>query len=176
LIDDIPAALAGTGVCGTLAFVDHNVTSVRGTVLDNLTMFRDGEGIDSVGAVARQLGLEDDIHRLPRGYGTRLGEVATEPLPPALLQRIVVARAVASRPRLLILDQANSSFDHRGNTLLAQGLLSLKGKVTTILITDLSSLAAVADRIMTIVDGKFIQLDDVGAIDQSVAESSKAIK
>ncbi len=174
-IDDIPAALAGTGVCGTLAFVDHNVTSVRGTVLDNLTMFRDGEGIDSVGAVARQMGLEDDIHRLPRGYETRLGEVATEPLPPALLQRIVVARAIASRPRLLILDQANSSFDYRGNTMLAQGLLSLKGKVTTILITNLSLLTAVADRIMTIVDGKFVQLDEVRPIDQSAAGSGKAI-
>lgn len=176
LIDDIPAALARTGVCGTLAFVDHHVAPVRGTVLNNLTMFRDGEGIDSAGAVARLMGLEDDIHRLPRGYETRLGEAATEALPPGLLQRIVVARAVASRPRLLILDQANSSFDHRGDKMLAQSLLSLKGKVTTILITNRPSLSAVADRIITIVGGKFVQLGETGPNDQAAEESAKAIK
>jgi ATP-binding cassette subfamily C protein LapB len=175
LIDDIPAALAATGVCGTLAFVDHHVTSVRGTVLNNLTMFRDGEGIDSAGAVARLMGLEDDIHRLPRGYETRLGETATEALPPGLMQRIGVARAVASRPRLLILDQANSSCDYRGDKMLAQGLLSLKGKITTILITNRPSLAAVADRIVAIVDGKFVQREEKGPIDQTAAESAKAI-
>jgi ATP-binding cassette subfamily C protein LapB len=175
LIDDIPAALAGTGVCGTVAFVDHHVASVRGTVLNNLTMFRDGEGIDSAGAVARMMGLEDDIHRLPRGYLTRLGEAATEALPPGLMQRIMVARAVASRPRLLILDQPNNSFDHRGDQMLAQGILALKGKVTTILITNHPSLVAVVDRIVTIADGKFVQLEENGPGAQPAADSAKAI-
>jgi ATP-binding cassette subfamily C protein LapB len=123
-------------------------------------MFRDGEGIESAEAVARLMGLEDDIHRLPRGYDTRLGEVATEVLPPGLIQRIVVARAVASHPRLLIIDQANSSFDQRGDQMLAQGLSSLKGEVTTILITNQPSLIAVADRVVAIARGKFVELED----------------
>jgi ATP-binding cassette subfamily C protein LapB len=160
LIDDVPAALAETGISGTLAFVDHHVTTIRGTVLNNLTMFRDGEGIESVEAVARLMGLDDDINQLARGYDTRLGEAATETLPPGLMQRIVVARAVASRPRLLIIDQANSSFDQRGDRMLAQGLSSLKGNVTTMLITNQPSLIAVADRIVAISHGKFVEIND----------------
>jgi ATP-binding cassette subfamily C protein LapB len=160
LIDDVPAAVADTGACGQLAFVDHHVASVRGSVLNNITMFREGEGIDAAGSAARIMGLEDDIKRLPRGYETRLGDSATETLPPGLMQRIVVARAVASRPRLLVLDQANSSFDQRGDQLLAQGLHALRGKVTVLLITNEPSLVAIADRLVKIADGKFVELPD----------------
>ena len=175
LIDDIPAPLARTGVCGTVAFVDHHVASVRGTILDNLTMFRDGEGIESAEAVARLMGLDDDIHRLPRGYETRLGDTATEALPPGLLQRIVVARAVASRPRLLVLDHPNNSFDHRGDQMLHQGLLALKGKITVILVTNHKSLISVADRILTIGDGKYVTLEETRPSRRPAADSAKAI-
>jgi ATP-binding cassette subfamily C protein LapB len=160
LIDDIPAVMAGTGICGTLALVDHHVASIRGTVLNNLTMFRDGEGIETAEAVANLMGLQDDIHRLPRGYDTRLGEAATEGLPPGLMQRIVVARAVASRPRLIVIDQANSSFDQRGDRMLARGISSLKGSITIILITNQPSLIAIADRVVMIDGGKFVEIND----------------
>jgi ATP-binding cassette subfamily C protein LapB len=159
-IDDIPAAMAGTGLCGTLALVDHHVATIRGTILNNLTMFRDGEGIETAEAVANLMGLEDDIHRLPRGYDTRLGEAATEALPPGLMQRIVVARAVASRPRLIVIDQANSSFDQRGDRMLARGFSALKGSTTIILITNQPSLIAVADRVVVIDRGKFVEIND----------------
>jgi ABC-type protease/lipase transport system fused ATPase/permease subunit len=86
------------------------------------------------------------------------------------MQRIVVARAVASRPRLLVVDQANSSFDQRGDQMLARGFSSLKGNVTTILITNQPSLIAVADRIVAITRGKFVEIND-----RPGASSAKAI-
>ena len=175
LIDDTPAAQAGAGACGTLAMVDHQVASIRGTVLNNLTMFRDGEGVDAARAAARLIGLEDDINRLPRGYETRLGDAAAEALPPGLLQRIVIARAIASQPRLLILDEANSSFDYRSDQMLARGLLTLKQQVTIIIITNRPSFAAIADRIVTIVDGKFVQLEVAQPKIELVVKSAEAI-
>ena len=175
LIDGTPAAQAGTGACGALAMVDHQVASIRGTVLNNLTMYRDGEGVDAARRAACLIGLEDDINRLPRGYETRLGEGATEALPPGLLQRIVIARAIASQPRLLILDEANSSFDYRSDQMLARALLTLKQQVTIIIITNRPSFAAIADRIVTIVDGKFLQLEVAQAKIESVAKSAEAV-
>ena len=174
-IDDTPAAQAGTGASGILAMVDHQVASIRGTVFNNLTMYRDGEGVDAARAAARLIGLEDDINLLPRGYETRLGDAATEALPPGLLQRIVIARAIASQPRLLILDEANSSFDYRSDQMLARGLLTLKKQVTIIIITNRPSFAAIADRIVTIVDGKFVQLGVAPPKIESVAASAEAI-
>ena len=173
LIDDTPAVLAGTGLCGNLALVDHRAASIRGTIIDNLTMF--GEGKDTAQSVARLIGLEDDICSLPRGYETRLGEAATESVPPGLLQRIVIARAIAGQPRLLVLDEANSSFDYRSDQLLGHGLLSLRGKVTIFLITNRPSFAAIADRVITIEGGKFVQLGKRGSIAQSVALPERVI-
>ena len=139
--------------------VDHQNATVRGSVLNNLTLFRDAERLEAARAAARVIGLEGDINRLPRGYDTRLGEAATETLPAGLLQRIAIARAIASRPRLLILDEANGSFDYASDLALGKGLLSLKGEITMVLITNRPSFAAIADRLFTLVDGKFCQLE-----------------
>ena len=144
---------------GSVAVVDTEMPTVRGSVLNNLTLFRDTEQLETARAAARVIGLEGDINRLPRGYDTRLGEAATETLPVGLLQRIAIARAIAGNPRLLILDEANNSFDHGSDLALSQGLVSLKGKITIVLITNRPSFAAIADRQFTLVDGKFCQLE-----------------
>jgi ATP-binding cassette subfamily C protein LapB len=142
-----------------VAVVDHRNATVRGSVLNNLTLFRDTEQLEVARAAARAIGLEDDINRLPRGYDTSLGEAATETLPVGVLQRIAIARAIAGKPRLLILDEANSSFDHGSETALGRGLVSLKGSLTIVLITNRPSFCAIADRQFTLADGKFCQLE-----------------
>ena len=138
--------------------VDHRNATIRGTVLNNLTLYRDAERLDAAREAARVIGLEAEINRLPRGYYTRVGDAAAETLPVGLLQRIAIARAIAGAPSLLILDEANGSFDYASDQALARGLLSLKGKTTVVLITNRPSFASVADRVFTLVDGKFCQL------------------
>ncbi|KAB2916672.1 MAG: ATP-binding cassette domain-containing protein [Hyphomicrobiaceae bacterium] len=155
---------------GSVAVVDHRNATIRGTVLNNLTLFRDAERLEEARAAARMIGLEAEINRLPRGYYTRVGEAASETLPVGLLQRIAIARAIAGAPRLLILDEANSSFDYASDQALGKGLLSLKGKITVVVITNRPSFAAVADRLFTLMDGEFCQLE------QPSARTNAAIK
>ena len=159
LVDGIAASMAATSMRGSVAVVDQRNATVRGSVLSNLTLFRDTERLEPARAAARAIGLEGDINRLPRGYDTRLGEGATETLSVGLLQRIAIARAIAGKPRLLILDEANSSLDHGSDLALGHGLVSLKGKITIVLITNRPSFAAIADRQFTLIDGKFCQLE-----------------
>ena len=159
LVDGIAASTMVASKRGFVAVVDHRNAAVRGSVLNNLTLFRNTEQREAARTAARLIGLEDDINRLPRGYDTRLGEAATETLPIGLLQRIAIARAIAGNPRLLILDEANNSFDHGSDLALGHGLVSLKGKITIVLITNRPSFAAIADRQFTLVDGKFCQLE-----------------
>jgi ATP-binding cassette subfamily C protein LapB len=157
LVDGVPASTSERGrAC--VAFVDHQNAVVRGSVLNNLTLFRPEE-IDTARAAARIIGLEADINRLPRGYDTRLGEGATETLPGGFLQRVAVARAIASHPRLLILDEVNGSFDYASDQALGKGLRALKSRATIILITNRPSFAAIADRKLTLINGRFSQLD-----------------
>jgi ATP-binding cassette, subfamily C, bacterial LapB len=157
-IDRVAASMGEARLRGAVAVVNHQNATVRGTVLNNLTMFRDVERLEAAREAARVIGLEKSINRLPRGYDTRLGDAASETLPAGLLQRIAIARAIASSPRLLILDEANTAFDYESDLALANGLLSLKGQITIVLITSRPSSAAIADRVFTLVDGKFCQV------------------
>src|SRR5215469_5075838 len=159
LIDGLAPSAVLARRRGSILVVDHRNAAIRGSILSNLTLFRDAEQLAAACAAARMIGLEDDINRLPRGYDTRLGEAATETLPAALLQRIAIARAIAGHPQLLILDEANSSFDYGSDLALANGLVSLKGKITMMVITNRPSFAAIADRHFTLVGGKFRQLE-----------------
>jgi ATP-binding cassette subfamily C protein LapB len=61
-----------------VAVVDHRNAVVRGSVLDNLTLFGDADHLEVARQAARTIGLEADIDLLPRGYDTRLGEAASE--------------------------------------------------------------------------------------------------
>ena len=142
-----------------VAVVDHRNPAVRGSVLDNLTLFGDADQFDTARKAARAIGLEADIDLLPRGYDTRLGEAASEALPAGLLQRIAIARAIAGRPRLLILDEANNSLDHASEAALGTGLGAYRDDMTIVLITNRPSFAAIADRVFTLADGKFCELD-----------------
>jgi ATP-binding cassette, subfamily C, bacterial LapB len=158
LVDGLAASIAEAQTCGSVALVEHQNATIRGSVLDNLTLFRP-EQIAAARAAARMLDLEADINRLPRGYDTRVGEAATETLPVGFLQRVAIARAIASRPRLLILDEANGSFDYDSDQALARALVSLKGEITIVIITNRPSFAAIADRLFTLIDGQFCLLE-----------------
>lgn len=171
-IDRVAASMGEARLRGTVAVVNHQSATVRGTVLNNLTMFRDTERLEAARAAARLIGLESSINRLPRGYDTRLGDSASETLSAGLVQRIAIARAIASNPRLLILDEANTAFDYASDLALANGLLSLKGQMTIVLITSRPSFAAIANRVFTLVDGKFQQIDRAHSQPDSTVKSA----
>lgn len=150
---DIAAALAADR--GAVAVVDGSNAVVRGSVLSNLTMFRDAERLEAALEAVRLIGLQADINRLPRGYDTPLGGAASETLPTSFLRRIAIARAMAGSPGLLILDEVNNGFDHGSELALSQGLLALRERMTIIIITNRPSFAAIADRQFTLSGGTF---------------------
>jgi ABC-type bacteriocin/lantibiotic exporter with double-glycine peptidase domain len=167
-IDRVAASMGEARLRGTVAVVNHQSATVRGTVLNNLTMFRDAERLEAAREAARVIGLESSINRLPRGYDTRLGDSASETLPTGLVQRIAIARAIASNPRLLILDEANTAFDYASDLALTNGLLTLRGRITIVLITSRPSFAAIANRVFTLVDGRFQQIETHSQPDRSI--------
>ena len=154
--EDLSAALALDP--GAVAIVDSRNAIMRGSVLSNLTMFRDAERLEAAIEAVRLIGLEGDIARLPRGYDTPLGGAASETLPTSFLQRIAVARAITGSPRLLVLDEVNNSFDHAGETALSQALQALRGRMTVLIITNRPSFAAIANRQFTLSGGAFRQI------------------
>jgi ATP-binding cassette, subfamily C, bacterial LapB len=136
-----------------IAVVRPGNSTVRGSILENITMFRSGEHAEIAVEAARLIGLDGDILRLPRGYETQLGEGVGAEFPPGLIQRVAIARAIARRTGLLIIDEASAALDLGADTALADGLKQLRGHTTIVLVTNRPSLARIADRILILDQG-----------------------
>ena len=137
-----------------LAVVRPGASMMRGTIMDNLIMFRKGDEIELAIHAARLIGLDAQISKLPLGYQTVMSEGPSAELPSGLVQRIAIARAIARRPAVMILDEANGALDMRSDQLLASGLRRLKGFTTTLIITNRPSFAAIADETWRLEAGK----------------------
>jgi ATP-binding cassette subfamily C protein LapB len=136
-----------------VAYVSANTATFKGTILENITMFRTGAAVEAAQHAAKLIGLEDDIHRLPDGYDTPLAQGVAQTLSSGLLQRVAIARALARNPRILIFDEANSLLDFQSDASLRAGLESLKGAMTAIIISNRPSFLSIAERVYDLKGG-----------------------
>ena len=137
-----------------LAVVRPGASMMRGTIMDNLIMFRKGDEIELAIHAARLIGLDAQISRLPLGYQTVMSDGPSAELPTGLVQRIAIARAIARRPAVMMLDEANGALDMASDQLLASGLRRLKGFTTILIVTNRPSFAAIADETWRLEAGK----------------------
>lgn len=135
-----------------IGYLPQNAVLFQGTILDNLTMFRGPEAVDDALEAARSLGLDEIIHRLPKGYETNVGDGAEDDLPAGIKQGIAMARVLAGTPRVILFDEANNAFDRKADLALKHALGKLKGKATMVLVSHRPSILALADRIYDLRD------------------------
>jgi ABC-type protease/lipase transport system fused ATPase/permease subunit len=123
--------------------------------MENLTLFQGDDAAIDEADMLKLLGIDEAVAKLAQGYSTKV-HAGTSDASEGLLQRVGIARALLSRPRILILDEANNSLDREGDQHLAQLLMSLKGRITILLITQRPSLLNIADRRLELVTGKLL--------------------
>jgi ATP-binding cassette, subfamily C, bacterial LapB len=141
----------------SIAYLPTNGTIFHGTILENLTTFRKGKYIDEALQLSQDLGLDDVIKRLPFGYDTVVGDGAADGLPGGIRQRISIARALATKPKVILFDEANTSLDMAGDEILKKTLLRLQGKSTILLVSHRPSLMKIADKGFKIANKKLIE-------------------
>ena len=135
-----------------VGYVPQSVALLDGTVFDNISRMADVDAAAVVDA-ARKAGLHEMIGRLPLGYDTWVGGDSFA-LSGGQRQRIALARALFGSPRLLVLDEANSSLDHLGDEALAAAILDAKRDGAAILvITHRPAILAVIDRLVVLKQG-----------------------
>lgn len=140
LVNGTPVRQAPGGV----SYVGQVPQVFRGTILDNLTLFGTYTA-DDAKWVADLTGLTPEIHRLPDGFDTQLLGSANPELSTAFSQLICIARAIVSKPAVLLLDASNNGLDAKTETAFSQMLQRLSGEVTIILATQRPSLLRGAD-------------------------------
>ena len=141
-----------------VAYLPQEAVMFSGTFLENLTMFREDRAEDALG-IARLLGLDNVVANLPQGYDAVIGVGAEDKLPRGTRQRIAIARAMVDKPRILLFDEANSFIDGPGDAMLLDLMAKLKGRVTTIMVTQRPSMLRLADRILEIRDDALFEHD-----------------
>lgn len=127
-----------------ISYVGQVPQVFRGSILDNLTLFGTYTTQDAKW-VADLTGLSAEIHRLPDGFETQLLGSSNPELSTAFSQLICIARAVVSKPAILLLDASNNGLDAKTEASFSRMLDDLSGKVTMILATQRPSLLRRSD-------------------------------
>lgn len=146
LIDRQPAKqFAALRGLGGIVYCDQNPVTFAGTVLENISSFGDGELIERALKLSEQLGLDKILHRLPMGYNTPIHESKALLNNQNFLQAVTIVRALALRPRLLLLNNVTITMDDATKFKLADVLENLKGHTTIVISSMDDSLTRLAD-------------------------------
>ena len=128
--------------------------------MDNLTLFQGASAVTPALEAARIVGIDDTIRHLPEGYQMKVGDGAAMEIPTGLRQGIAMARALASRPRIILFDEANGGLDSASDARLKKALAALKGRVTIIMVSHRPSLLQLADRRYELAGGRLLPVGD----------------
>ncbi|KAM0250560.1 hypothetical protein ACHAQJ_008570 [Trichoderma viride] len=96
---------------------------------------------------------DEFVDKLPEGYDTLVGDSGAK-LSGGQRQRIAIARSIVRKPKILILDEATSAIDVRGERIVQAALDRVAKNRTTITIAHRLSTIKKADRIIVIKKGK----------------------
>ena len=135
-----------------IGYLPQGVELLDGTIAENIARFSD-PGAGQVEAAARAVGLHDWIESLPQGYDTPLGTDGAQ-LSGGQRQRVGLARALYGDPKLVVLDEPNSSLDEAGEAALSSAIAAAsKRGCTFVIVTHRSHILAVCSHLLVLNEG-----------------------
>ncbi len=154
-------SLDGSSVRAQIALMPQQGTIYDGTILDNLTLFREGEAVDQAIKLAKMLGLTKAITKLPNGLDTHIGGANVDAIPAGVRQQIILVRSMISDPtygeiKIILFDDANSCLDFNNEARLHSLLQHNRKGRTLIIISHRPSLLAICDRHFELKQGVLI--------------------
>ena len=136
---------------GRFGVVFQNEALLNDSVYENISFLR-GLPREDVTAAAKTAQAWEFIEQLPEGLDAKL-DIRGANLSGGQRQRLLVARALAARPNILILDSADSALDYRTAAALHAAILQDFPGVTQVIISERVASLRDADRILVLEDG-----------------------
>ena len=163
LVDDIVnTQLEPLSLRRQIGYVPQDVTLFHGTLRENIELGRVQADDTALLEAMRVAGLDEIVAQLPAGVGTQVGERGDR-LSGGQRQIVAIARALLTRPRLLLLDEPSSMIDPGNEQKLISRLRAL-GDTTIVLVTHRMAMLALVDRLVVMDRGRVVadgKRDDV---------------
>lgn len=126
----------------------------QGDIYSNIVISAPQLTMDQAWEAAEMAGIADDIRAMPMGMQTLISE-GQGGISGGQKQRLMIARAVAPKPRILIFDEATSALDNKTQRQVSEALDGLR--CTRIVIAHRLSTIKNCDRILYLEGGKIVE-------------------
>jgi ABC-type multidrug transport system fused ATPase/permease subunit len=149
---------------GAISYVPQDVVISNGTVRENVGLGYKSEFVreELVWDAIKAAQLESYVNSLPIGLDTQVGERGTR-MSGGQRQRLGIARALFTKPKLLVLDEATSALDGETEAAISKAVQDLRGSVTVIMIAHRLSTVRNADLVVYMDRG---QIKSIGTFEE----------
>ena len=138
-----------------MAYISQETQLFQGSVRDNITAFMPKASEEEILASAHEAGVDSFVSRHPMGYDAPVGEMGAQ-LSGGQRQAIALARAMITRPQILICDEPTSAMDTQSEAAFLSYINEHTRGRTYVLITHKHSLLTTVDRLILLHNGKVI--------------------
>jgi subfamily B ATP-binding cassette protein HlyB/CyaB len=157
LVDGIDLALAdASSLRRQIGVVLQENVLFNRSIRDNIALADPGAPLEVVIHSAKLAGAHDFILELPEAYDTMVGEHGSS-LSGGQRQRIAIARALMTKPRILIFDEATSALDYESERIIQNNMKAICQGRTVIIIAHRLSAVRDANRIIVMDRGQIAE-------------------
>lgn len=162
---------------GAIAYVPQDVLVVNGSIRENIALgyapeFATDELVNDAIDMAS---LSKFVASLPAGLDTNLGERGSK-ISGGQRQRVGIARALFTKPKLLVLDEATSALDGGTEESISSDIQKLKGSTTIVLIAHRLSTVRGADLVLYMDKGEIVARGTFEEVRNSVPDFDRQAK
>lgn len=177
LISGLPPLLAVAKWPGAVSYVPQDVAIAAGTVRENIALGYPSEVAtdDLVIDALKVAQLDKFVADLPNGLDTQVGERGAR-ISGGQRQRLGIARAMFTRPHLLVLDEATSSLDGETEASIADAINALRGLTTVVMIAHRLSTVRNADMVVYLSEGKIVAVGTFEEVREEVPDFDRQAK
>jgi len=163
-----------SSIGGRVSYVPQKPGMISGTILENVALGVEPENVDreEVMSALEAAHLGTLIKELPEGIDTSLGKLK-DSLSGGQMQRLGLARAIYSKPNLLVMDEATSALDAESESEIQKTLEEMRGRVTLVVIAHRLNTIQHADKVILLEDGK---VTDSGTFKELIARNPSVEK
>ena len=170
-ISGIPPLLAVAKWPGAVSYVPQDVVIAAGTIRENISLgYPSEQASDELVMGALKIAhLDQFVASLPQGLDTQVGERGAK-ISGGQRQRIGIARAMFTRPHLLVLDEATSSLDGETEASISEAIQGLQGSTTVVIIAHRLSTVRNVNTVVYLADGKLLAKGTFEEVRKAVPE------